>query len=77
MKSDLIGRVAVKDLETGSLYIDRKKGLVVLTNDKQSNLCVVVHTTTSKFRVGQNLRVFDQGPDALLERLGGKVVLSN
>ena len=77
MKSDLVGRVAVKDLQTGQVYIDRKRGLVVLTNDKQANIAAVVHTTTSKFKMGEHVRLYDDGKESHLERLGGKIILSN
>ena len=74
MKSDLIGKVNLAELEPSTLYLHKRSGLVVLTNQADHPIyATVVHAPQDKFAVGTIL----QHINFTVERLGGKVILQN
>jgi hypothetical protein len=77
MKSDLIGRV-YRDFKTSTLYLERKTGVVILTNFRDPMIGTVVHVRddNKKFKLGMQVDIIEDDQQGL-EVLGGKIELSN
>ena len=74
MKSDLIGKVNLSELEPSTLYLHKRSGLVVVTNHMDHpRYATVVHAPQGNFEIGTIL----QNINFTVERLGGKIILQN
>lgn len=74
MRSDLIGKVNLNELEPSTYYLHKKSGLVILTNHIEHPIyATVLHSPQGKYAVGTIL----QNINFTVERLGGKLILSN
>ena len=71
--SDLIGTIT--KFEPGKLYINKRRGVVVLSGAFDSSIGVILHTINSQFKIGQLARL--DNPDIKFEKLTGKLILSN
>ena len=79
MKSDLIGQPvavpALDHMEPATLYINRKEGLVVLSDLYDPNFGTVLHVAKpSFFRVGERVELENMNDEELLR---GKLILEN
>ena len=71
--SDLIGTVT--KFEPGTLYINKRRGVVVLAGAFDPSIGVILHAINSQFKIGQLARL--DNPDIKFEKLTGKLILSN
>ena len=71
--SDLIGKVT--KFEPGKLYINQRRGVVVLAGAFDPSIGVILHVVNGKLKIGQLARL--DNPDIKFEKLTGKLVLSN
>ena len=76
MKSDLIGgtKTAIEDLKTSTLYLDKKKGIVFLTDPYSPHFATIVHSVNKKYKVGRKAIILMEDHYDLLR---GKIVLQN
>ena len=76
MKSDLIGgtKTRIEDLETATLYLDKKKGIVFLTDVDAPHFATIVHSVNKKYKVGRKAIIVVESHYDLLR---GKIVLQN